>query len=179
MCSSLSLTRSVVFSWDHTHQVFLVFQPSQAPQLLLGFPASLVTNSLFAVLQTLQRLYCCSMSKTFIITYVYLVSAPDPHVTPARKRVWYLTSDFLVVLTLSHECQVELRNSCSHADSPQPRKRTLDTRPSFVRESREGLGPRLTYTICMGQWVSVLLVCVPKAKAFLCTLVCVSSFVAV
>ena len=127
---------------------------------------------------------CCSpnTSKTvllLIITYVYLVSAPDPHVTPARKRVWYLTSDFLVVLTLSHECQVELRNSCSHADSPQPRKQTLDTRPSFVRESREGLGPRLTYTICMGQWVSVLLVCVPKAKAFLCMLVCVSSFVAV
>ena len=31
----------------------------------------------------------------------------------------------------------------SHADSAQPRKRTLDTRPSFVRESREGLRPRL------------------------------------
>ena len=26
-----------------------------------------------------------------------LVSAPDPHVTSSRKRVWYLTSDFLVV----------------------------------------------------------------------------------
>ena len=25
--------------------------------------------------------------------------APDPHVTPSRKRVWYLTSDFLVVLS--------------------------------------------------------------------------------
>ena len=31
----------------------------------------------------------------------------------------------------------------SHTDSAQPRKRTLDTRPSFVRESREGLRPRL------------------------------------
>ena len=28
-----------------------------------------------------------------------VVSAPDPHVTPSRKRVWYLTSDFLVVLS--------------------------------------------------------------------------------
>ena len=28
-----------------------------------------------------------------------VVSAPDPHVTPARKRVWYLTSAFLVVLS--------------------------------------------------------------------------------
>ena len=28
-----------------------------------------------------------------------LVSVPDPHVTPARKRVWYLTSEFLVVLS--------------------------------------------------------------------------------
>ena len=31
--------------------------------------------------------------------YMSLVSAPDPHVTPSRKRVWYLTSDFLVVLS--------------------------------------------------------------------------------
>ena len=31
--------------------------------------------------------------------YVVLVSVPDPHVTPARKRVWYLTSAFLVVLS--------------------------------------------------------------------------------
>ena len=30
-----------------------------------------------------------------------------------------------------------------HADSAQPRIPTLDTRPSFVKESREGLGPRL------------------------------------
>ena len=28
-----------------------------------------------------------------------VVSAPDPHVTPSRKRVWYLTSEFLVVLS--------------------------------------------------------------------------------
>ena len=28
-----------------------------------------------------------------------LVSVPDPHVTPAQKRVWYLTSEFLVVLS--------------------------------------------------------------------------------
>ena len=28
-----------------------------------------------------------------------LVSAPDPHVTPSRKRVWYLTSECLVVLS--------------------------------------------------------------------------------
>ena len=28
-----------------------------------------------------------------------LVSAPDHHVIPARKRVWYLTSAFLVVLS--------------------------------------------------------------------------------
>ena len=31
--------------------------------------------------------------------YMSLVSAPDPHVTPSQKRVWYLTSDFLVVLS--------------------------------------------------------------------------------
>ena len=31
--------------------------------------------------------------------YTRVVSAPDPHVTPSRKRVWYLTSDFLVVLS--------------------------------------------------------------------------------
>ena len=30
---------------------------------------------------------------------VGLVSAPDPHVTPSRKRVWYLTSECLVVLS--------------------------------------------------------------------------------
>ena len=30
-----------------------------------------------------------------------------------------------------------------HADSAQPSIPTLDTRPSFVKESREGLGPRL------------------------------------
>ena len=29
----------------------------------------------------------------------WVVSVPDPHVTPARKRVWYLTSEFLVVLS--------------------------------------------------------------------------------
>ena len=28
-----------------------------------------------------------------------VVSAPDPHVTPSRKRVWYLTSECLVVLS--------------------------------------------------------------------------------
>ena len=26
------------------------------------------------------------------MSYPPLVSAPDPHVTPTRKRVWYLTS---------------------------------------------------------------------------------------
>ena len=29
----------------------------------------------------------------------HIVSAPDPHVTPAQKRVWCLTSEFLVVLS--------------------------------------------------------------------------------
>ena len=28
-----------------------------------------------------------------------VVSAPDPHVTPSQKRVWYLTSECLVVLS--------------------------------------------------------------------------------
>ena len=32
-------------------------------------------------------------------THTHIVSAPDPHMTPARKRVWYLTSAFLVVLS--------------------------------------------------------------------------------
>ena len=38
----------------------------------------------------------------------YVVSVPDPHVTPARKRVWYLTSAFLVVLSQHGGVQVAL-----------------------------------------------------------------------
>ena len=37
-----------------------------------------------------------SRRSTHIHTQYTLVSAPDPHVTPARKRVWYLTSDLLL-----------------------------------------------------------------------------------
>ena len=57
------------------------------------------------------------------------------------------------IATLSHDRQVDLHNSRSHADS---RKRMLDTRPSFVRESREGLGPRLS--VCRSQR-SLVIVC--------------------
>ena len=36
---------------------------------------------------------------TYLLAWLTVVSAPDPHVTPARKRDWYLTSAFLVVLS--------------------------------------------------------------------------------
>ena len=65
-----------------------------------------------------------------------------PHGTRMRGRAdRILTTQ---IGTKSHDCQVELHNSRSHADSAQPGNRTLDTRPSFVKESREGLGPRLS-----------------------------------
>ena len=110
------------------------------------------------------------------VLFIMLVSAPDPHVTPTRKRVWYLTSEFGVrklscdikvvrlrtaracadrqtgyrrqqIGTKSHDCQVELHNKRSHADSAQPGNRTLDTRTSFMLGSREGLGPRLAHNV--------------------------------
>ena len=52
-----------------------------------GFPSNLASN----------REHIIKRATTY--TYTLLVSAPDPHVTPSRKRVWYLTSDFLVVLS--------------------------------------------------------------------------------
>ena len=52
-----------------------------------------------------------------------------------------------------------------HADSAQPSIPTLDTRPSFVRESREGLGPRLRlrYPRCA---------CAPRVKYGTLTQLC-------
>ena len=50
-----------------------------------------------------------------------------PHGTRSRP-------DIDTKLVQLYDCQVELHNSCSHADSAQPRKRTLETRPwSHVR----------------------------------------------
>ena len=56
---------------------------------------------------------------------VDLVSAPDPHVTPSRKRVWYLTSEFLVVLsqhvrkTGNPMRSLDLKLSCDKKVVPQ------------------------------------------------------------
>ena len=68
-----------------------------------------------------------------------LVSAPDLHVTPARKRVWYLTSEFLVVLSqhvrkmgnpirsldskLSCECRTA--RACAHRQTGYGRRKLV------------------------------------------------------
>ena len=60
-----------------------------------------------------------------------------------------------VAVTRDFECDICVTSEILQSDwtlpnrAPVPRKSTKVPRPSFVRESREGLGPRLTMYIIM------------------------------
>ena len=59
-----------------------------APRVFSVYNSFLITQAVYER----QRLVAKQIQQIHVS--LELVSAPDPHVTPSRKRVWYLTSEF-------------------------------------------------------------------------------------